>query len=92
MNTVDFYDALRQLFSDKKNFKIILKRFNFIQSNLCKQNEITKAQKKQIRPMSQQLGRTPALPNIYKVFTNILIFRLIIDTTNTPYYKIRQYL
>ena len=45
MNTVDFYDALRQLFSDKKNLKIISKRFNFIQSNLCKQNEFTKAQK-----------------------------------------------
>ena len=42
--------------------------------------------------MSAQLGGANELPKIHKVFANIPKFRPIIDTTNTPCYKIRQYL
>ena len=45
-----------------------------------------------MRPMSAQLGRAYGLPKIHKVFTNIPKFHPIIDTNNTPYYKIGQYL
>ena len=40
--------------------------------------------------MSAQLGGANGLPNIHKVFANIPKFRPIIDTTNTPCYKIGQ--
>ena len=45
-----------------------------------------------MRPMSAQLVRAHGLPKIHKVFANIPKLRPIIDTTNTPYYKIGQYL
>ena len=45
-----------------------------------------------MRTISAQLGRAHGLPKIHNVFANIPKFRPIIDTTNTPYYKIVQYL
>ena len=100
MNKADYHDAMNQLFSDKTKFTIIkddptLNRLKTVQNyliNLCKSNEITKAEKKQMRPISAQLGRAHVLPKIHKVFANISKFRPIIDTTNTPYYKTGQYL
>ena len=100
MNDINYYDAMNQLFSDKMKFKIIdndltlsvLKTVQNYLNKLCKRNEITEAEKKWMRPMSAQLGRANGLPNIHKVFANIPKFRPIIDTTNTPCYKIGQYL
>ena len=91
---------MNQFFSDKTKFKIIkneptLTRLKTVQNylnDLCKRNEITEAEKKQMRPMSAQLGRAHGLPKIHKVFAKIPKFRPIIDTTNTPYYKIGLYL
>ena len=98
MNKADYHNAMNQLFSDKieiiKNDPTLttLKTVQNYLSNLCKRNEITEAEKKQMTPMSVQLGRTHGLPKIHKVFANIPNFCPIIDTTNTPYYKIGQYL
>ena len=100
LNKVDYQDAMNQLFSDKTKFKIIkidstLTRLKTVQNylnNLCKHNEITEAGKKQMRPMSAQLGFAHSLPKIHKAFANILKFCPIIDTTNLPCYKIGQYL
>ena len=100
MNKADYHDAMNELFSDKTKFKIIknnptLTRLKTVQNylnNLCKGYEITEAEKKQMRPMSAQLGRAHGLPKIHKVFANILKFRPIIDRNNTPYYKTGQYL
>ena len=41
-----------------------------------------------MRTVSAQLGRAHALPKIHEVFTNVPKIHPIIDTTNTPYYKI----
>ena len=98
MNKADHHNAMNRLFSDKieiiKNDPTLttLKTVQNYLSNLCKRNEITEAEKKQMTPMSVQLGRTHGLPKIHKVFANNPNFRPIIDTTNTPYYKIGQYL
>ena len=97
LNKVDYQDAINQLFSDKTKLKIIkidptLTRLKTVQNylnNLCKRNEIIEAKKKQMRPMSAQLGRTLGLP---KVFAKIPKFHPVTDTTNTPYYKIGPYL
>ena len=87
------------MFSDKTKFKIIKKdltvtRLKTVQkylNNLCKSNEITEGEKKQIRQMSAQLECAYGLPKIHKVFANIPKFGPIIDTTNIPYYKTRLY-
>ena len=60
MNKVDCHDVMNQLFSDKMKLKIIkndptLTRLKTVQNylnNLCKCNEITEAEKKQMRPIS----------------------------------------
>ena len=96
MNKADYHDAMNQLLSDKTKFKIVknnptLTRLKTVQNylnNLCKRNEITEAEKKQIRPMSAQFGRAHGLPKIHKVFANIPKFCPSIDPTNMPYYKI----
>ena len=89
LNKVDYQDEMNQLFSDKTKFKTIkndptLTRSKTVQNylkNLYKPNEITKTEKKQMRPMSTQLGRAHSLPKIYDVFANIPKFRLIIRHT-----------
>ena len=86
MNKADYHDAMNQLFSDKTKFKMIknnpnLTRLKTVQNylnNLCKRNEITEAEKKQMRPMSAQLGRAHGLPKIQKVFANIPKFRQLL--------------
>ena len=98
MNKADYHNAMNQLFSVKieiiKNDPTLtkLKTVHNYLNSLCKRNEITEAEKKQMTAMSVQLGRTHGLPKIHKAFANIPNFRPNIDTTNTPYYKIGQYL
>ena len=46
---------------------------------MCKHNEITEAEKKQMRPIG--------LLKIHKAFANIPKFCPNIDTASTPYYK-----
>ena len=92
--------SMNRLFSDKAKVEFIkndprLTRLKTVQNylnNLSKRNEITEGEKKQMRPMSAQLGRAHALPKIDKVFADIPKFCPIIDKTNTPYCKIGQYL
>ena len=100
MHKVDYHDTLNQMFSEKTKFKIIkhgptLTRLTTVQNylnNLCKRKEITEAEKKPMRAMSAQLGRAHGLPTTHKVFANIPKFCPIIDTNNSPYNKIGQYL
>ena len=76
ISKVDYYNAMKQLFSDKTKFKIIkndptLIRLKTVQrylNNLCKRNEITEAEKKQMWPLSAQPGCAPGLPKIHKGF------------------------
>ena len=85
MNKLDSHNAIKQLFSDKTKFKIIendptLTRLRTVQNhsnNLRKRNEITEADRKQMRPISVWIGSSHGLPKIHKV---------------TPYSKIKQFL
>ena len=83
MNKGNYQDA------GKTKFKIIqndstFTRLKIVQNyinDLSKHNEITEAEKKQMRTMSTQLGRAHGLPKNHGAFTNISKFRPIIDTT-----------
>ena len=99
IDKVDYHNAMNQLFSDKTQFKIIkndltltLKTVQNYLNNLCKRNNISEGEKKQMIPISAQLSHVHGLPKIPKVFANILKLCSIIDTTNTSYCKIVQYL
>ena len=79
LNKIGYQDEVNQLLADKSKFKIIkndptLTRLKTVQNylkNLYKRNEIAESKKKQMRPMSAQLGRTHGLPKICNVFANI---------------------
>ena len=58
----------------------------------CKRNKITEAEKRQMKPMLEQLGHGHGSPKSIEVFTNIPKFWSITDSTNTSYYKIGLYL
>ena len=54
--------------------------------------EITKDEKKQMRPKFVQIGRAHGLPKIHKEFSKVPSFRPIVDTTNTPHYGVGKLL
>ena len=79
IDKVDYHNAMNQLFSDKTQFKIIkndltltLKTVQNYLNNLCKRNNISEGEKKQMIPISAQLSHVHGLPKIPKVFANIL--------------------
>ena len=59
---------------------------------LFSQGEITKEQRKKMLPKFYQTGRTHDLPNTHTDFDKLLSFRQIVDTTNTPGYRIDLFL
>ena len=44
------------------------------------------------RPKVAQIGRAHGLPKIHKKYVDLLNFRPIIDTTNTPDYGVGKFL
>ena len=82
----DNYNYVRKLFfSDKTKIKIILNG-----PTLCWLETVQKYLNNLCKCLT--LGHTYGLPEIHKSFTDTPKFCLIVDTTITPYYKIRQYL
>ena len=59
---------------------------------MLKRGEISESEVKEICPKFAHIGRTNALPKTHKKFTNIPPFRPIIDTSNTPHYKMGKFL
>ena len=92
--------AMKKLFSDHSKIKVVkevptLTRLRTVQNyvnTMFKRNEISEDQKKQLRPMTLQPGRSNRLPKTQKVYTNLQLFRLIIGTTSTPYYNTGKFL
>ena len=92
--------AMKKLFSDRSKFKVIqkdptltpLKTAQNYVNTMLKRKEIFEEEKKQLRPMAAQLGRTYELPKTHKAYANLPSFRPYIDTTCTPYYNICKFL
>ena len=90
---------MKKLFSDHSKFKVTkedptLTRLKTVQnymSTMIKRNEISKEEKKQLRPMVTQLGRAHGPPKL-KAYANLPSFRPIIDTTSSPYHNIGKFL
>ena len=89
-----------ELYSVRSKFKVIqkdptltpLKTVQNYVNTMLKRNEIFEEEKKQLRPMAAQLGRTYELPKTHKAYANLPSFRPYIDTTCTPYYNICKFL
>ena len=70
-------------------------RMNSLQrylNGLFNKGEISEQEKQNMGPMAALLGRAHGLPKRDKEFDTIPKFRLIIDTTGTPYYDVGKYL
>ena len=95
INKTDYYNSLERLFFDKTKFEFgnddpILSNLstteNYLQL-LFSRGEITKEQKKEMRPKFSQIGLSQ-----FSHFDTLPSFRPIADTTNSPHYGIGQFL
>ena len=92
--------SLEKLFKDKSKFIPVeedptLSNLSSLQAylnTLVSRNEITEEEKQEMRPKSARLGRAHGLPKIHKEFTNLPLFRPIVNTTGTVYYGVGKYL
>ena len=91
---------MKKLFSDLSRFKLIQKdptltRLKTVQNyvnTMFKRNEISEEEKKQLWPITAQLGRARGLSKTSKAYANLPSSRPIIDTPSTPYYNIGKFL
>ena len=79
--TVDIEPTISQINTIKKYLNTM---FN--------QGEITAKEKRTIGPTGAVRARACGMPKTHKKFTTLPSFRPVIDTINTPYYGIGQYL
>ena len=100
---VDKVDNIRNiecLFSDKTRFQVLdkdqtLQSLNAVQNylnTLFNRGEISNNEKKCMRPIFAKVGRAHGLPKTHKKFDVLPPFRPIVDTTNTSYYGIAEFL
>ena len=64
---------------------------NYIQT-IYKRGEINETEMKEMSPKAAQVGRAHGLPKIHKKYTDLLSFRPLIDTTNTPHCGVGKFL
>ena len=85
--------VMKMLFPDRSKFKPIqkdptltqLKTVHNYVNTMFKRNKTSEEGKKQMRPMTGELGRAHGLPKTHKAYANLPRFRSIIDSTGTPY-------
>ena len=96
----DYVRSMENIFSDRSKFKEMtedptIRRVETIKSYLntmLSRGEITEAEKKIMRRKGANRARARGLPKTHKTFDRIPPFRPIIDTTNTPYSGIGNFL
>ena len=95
-----YTNTAERIFKDKTKFIMLihdptltyLKTIQSYLKTLLKQGEITEEEEKMMRPKFAHVGRAHGLPKTHKTFTNVPPFRPIIDTSNTPHYKMGKFL
>ena len=95
-----YTNTVERIFKDKTKFKMLnhdptltnLRTMQNYLKTLLKRGEITEEEEKLMRPKFAHIGRAHGLPKTHKTFTNLPTFRPIIDTSNTPHYKMEKFL
>ena len=100
VQTIDYYNALENLFTDPSKFKQIYNgstptRLTSLQrylKQLNKRGELPDAVYNTIRPKHAKISRAHGLPKVQKAFDDIPPFRPIIDTIGTIHSSVGKYL
>ena len=100
IDTTDYYESLKKLFSDTTNFKTLdadptNTRLSTLHSYLWKlynRNEISEEVYQEIRPKNAKVARAHGLPKVHKSFERVPSFRPIIDTTASTQYNVGKYI
>ena len=100
VRTIDYYNAVENLFSDPSKFKQIYNdptptRLTSLQrylKQLNKRGELPDAVYNTIRPKHAKIARAHGLPKVHKAFDDIPPFRPIIDTIGTTHSSVGKYL
>ena len=100
VRTIDYYNAVENLFSDPSKFKQIYNdptptRLTSLQrylKQLNKRGELPDAVYNTIRPKHAKIARAHGLPKVHKAFDDIPPFRPIIDTIGTIHSSVGKYL
>ena len=95
-----YTNTVERISKDKTKFKTLnhdptlmnLKTIQIYLKTLLKRVEITEEEEKLMRPKFVHIGRAHGFPKTHKTFTNVPPFRSIIDTSNTPHYKMGKFL
>ena len=95
-----YTNTVERIFKDKTKFKMLnhgptltnLKTMQSYLKTLLKRGEITEDEEKLMRQKFAHIGRAHGLPKTHKTFINVPLFRPIIDTSNTPHYKMEKFL
>ena len=98
--TIDYYNAVENLFSDPSKFKQIyndptpthLTSLQRYLKQLNKRGELPDAVYNNIRPKHAKIARAHGLPKVHKAFDDIPPFRPIIDTIGTIHSSVGKYL
>ena len=93
-------NTVERIFKGKTKFKMLnhdptltnLKTMQSYLKTLLKRGEITEEEEKLMRPKFAHISRAHGLPKTHKTFTNVPPFCPIIDTSNTPHYKMEKFL
>ena len=92
VRTIDYYNAVENLFSDPSKFKLIyndptptglisLQRYL---KEVNKSGKLPDAVYNNIRTKHEKIARAYGLPEVQKAFDDLPLFRLIIDTIGQP--------
>ena len=100
ININDYKNSVENIFSDANKFKRVnddptITRTRTLISYLNRlhdRNEIDDEIKKKMRPRTAHRSRAHAMPKIHKPYVGLPKFRPIIDTIDSPYYGVGQYL
>ena len=92
LRTIDYYNAIENLFSDPSKFKQIYNdptptRLTSLQrylKQLNKRGELTDGVYNNIHPKNAKIARAHGLPKVHKSFNDIPPFRLMQDMLMTP--------
>ena len=100
VRTIDYYDAVENLFSNPSKFKQIynyptpthLTSLQRHLKELNKRGELPDAVYNTIRPKHAKIARAHGLPKVHKAFDDIPFLRPIIDTICTTHSSVGKYL
>ena len=95
-----YTNIVERIFKDKTKFKMLhhdptltnLKTMQSYLKTLLKRGEIMEEEEKLMHPKFAHIGCAHGLPKMHKIFTNVTPFHPIIDTSNTPHYKMGKFL